>query len=324
MALANDSPRDLVGCHWHGAGEYHLPAKNVDWKAGEIVGVNMSTGIAEPLAAGVLAVGVVPENAGRDLTGVSNGAERIMAQARPVKLPQTTSQFAVDAAPGLPVFWDASANKCVNTSNSGANAYVGDLIRASSTTVVHVDIRLSNSLRYALESQTDAIDQYIGAPVADAAALQAIAAANRFNGQIRVKLDDDTIWTFDSGSSASTSDWVIVPSAGTGRWLRNHVSLTDLVTLDVPAMQAVNATLASGTITISTGITVAANSEVIPLLIGALTGTTNFGSLGELKASRVNGAPGVGTVVIQAYGDDGALDADAAGAIRVVILTPQS
>lgn len=90
-----------------------------------------------------------------------------------------------------------------------------------------------------------------------------------------------------------------------------------------PAMQAVNATLASGTITIASGIVVAADSEVIPLVIGAITGSTNFGSLGELKASRVAGDDGVGTVVIQAYGADGALDADAAGAIRVLILTPQ-
>lgn len=90
-----------------------------------------------------------------------------------------------------------------------------------------------------------------------------------------------------------------------------------------PAMQAVDATLATGTITINSGIVVAADSEVIPVLIGALSGSTNFGSLGELKASRVVGGDGVGTVVIQAYGADGALDADAAGAIRVVILTPQ-
>lgn len=89
-----------------------------------------------------------------------------------------------------------------------------------------------------------------------------------------------------------------------------------------PQMQAVDATLASGTITINTGIYVAADSEVVPVLIGALTGSTNFGSLGELKASRVVGAPGTGEVVIQAYGADGALDADAAGDIRVLIFTP--
>ncbi len=91
-----------------------------------------------------------------------------------------------------------------------------------------------------------------------------------------------------------------------------------------PAMQAVDATLASGTVTINSGVTLAADSEVIPHLIGDITGTTNFGGLRELKASRVNGAPGVGTVVIEAVTTTpNAVDADAAGAIRVVILTPQ-
>lgn len=250
MALSKDAPRDVVGCHWHGIGEYHLPAKNIDWKAGEVVGLNMSTGVAEPLVAGLYAAGVVPESAGRNLTSSTNGAERIIAQARPVALPQTTAQFAVDAAPGLPVYWDSTANACVNTDNSGANAYLGDLLRAPSPTVVHVDIRLSNSIRAATQAQVDG--------------------------------------------------------------------------LGAPSMQATNATLASGTITISTGITVAANSEVAPLQIGAITGSTNFGSLRELKASRVNGAPGTGSVVIQAVGNDGALDVDAAGAIRVLIFTPQS
>jgi hypothetical protein len=89
-----------------------------------------------------------------------------------------------------------------------------------------------------------------------------------------------------------------------------------------PAMQAVNATLASGTVTINTGIVIASNSEVIATMIGAITGSTNLAGLRELKASRVNGAAGVGAVVIEAVGADGAKDTDAAGAIRVLILTP--
>ena len=97
----------------------------------------------------------------------------------------------------------------------------------------------------------------------------------------------------------------------------------DAFILQAPAMQAVNATLSSGTITINTGITVATDSEVIPIVIGNITGSTNFGCLRELKSSRVNGAPSTGTVVITAVGNDGLIDSDAAGAIRVVILTPQ-
>lgn len=59
-------------------------------------------------------------------------------------------------------------------------------------------------------------------------AIKAIPAAARGNGTMVVDLTNDAIWTFDSGSSASASAWVLVPDAGTGRWLRNHVSLADL------------------------------------------------------------------------------------------------
>lgn len=248
MALSTEAPRDLVDCHRYGVTELHVPATNVNWKAGEIVGMNLSTGIAAPLATGLIALGHVPQNAGRDLTASSAGAERIIAQAGPIVVPQDGS-FAADAAVGLPVYWDSTANEAVDTDNSGANAFLGDLIRVpESEEVVLVDVRMGNSLRAALD-----------------AAVQ-----------------------------------------------------------NAPLMQAVNATLVAGTVTIAAGITVAANSEVIPLLIGPITGSTNFASLEELKASRVNGAPGVGTVVIEALNNSGALDVDAAGAIRVVILTPQS
>ncbi len=86
----------------------------------------------------------------------------------------------------------------------------------------------------------------------------------------------------------------------------------------VPTMQAVNATLVNGTVTIAAGIVVAATSEVFAFPKGAITGSTNFGSVQELFASR--SVPG--TVVIQAVGNDGLIDADAAGVVRVVILTP--
>jgi hypothetical protein len=239
MTLAADAPRDVVGCDRSGVTEYHLPAKNVVWYSGEIVGMNLSTGIAAPLDVGLVAMGVTPENTKRDLTGFTTGAERIICQSGPLVVPQNGT-IPVDSAPGIPVYWVVASNAAALTSNSGANPFLGFLVRSPSLTAVHVDIRPENST---------------GAP-------------------------------------------------------------------SVPAMQAVNATLALGTITISTGITVAANSEVIPLQIGAITGSTDFGSLRELKASRVNGAPGVGTVVIEAVGSDGAKDVDAAGAIRVVILTP--
>lgn len=109
--------------------------------------------------------------------------------------------------------------------------------------------------------------------------------------------------------------WVKTPAMGLGE----VKALADAA----PAMQVGAATLVSGTATVATGIVVASDSEVIPIAIGAITGSTNFAGLRELKSSRVNGAAGTGTIVLEAVGADGAKDADAAGAIRFVILTPQ-
>lgn len=140
------------------------------------------------------------------------------------------------------------------------------------------------------------------------------------------------VYCEDDQTVAKTSDGGTLKIAGVGLWIDDDGQVVTLcapwVPLMVgafaaPAMQAVDATLVAGTVTIATGISVEPDSEVIPVLIGALTGSTNFASLGELKASRVEGAPGTGEVVIQAYGADGALDSDAAGAIRVLILSPQ-
>jgi hypothetical protein len=91
-----------------------------------------------------------------------------------------------------------------------------------------------------------------------------------------------------------------------------------------PAMQVASATLVAGTATINTVITVAAGSVVTAHPTGVLTGTTNYAHCRELRASRVNGAPSTGTVVIEALTNAGVLDSDAAGAIEVVIMTPQT
>lgn len=176
-------------------------------------------------------------------------------------------------------------------------------------------------------------------PQASTTAIKAISPQNRRDGQIVTDTSTGKVWRFDGDSSAGASSTVLVPDEGDGRWVdTNAAEGTALAAAEAaqataddalalgeaaPAMQAVAATLVAGTVTIASGIVVAADSEVVPILIGALTGSTNFASLGELKASRVNGADGVGTVVIQAYGADGALDSDAAGAIRVLIFTPQ-
>lgn len=59
--------------------------------------------------------------------------------------------------------------------------------------------------------------------VADKAALKAIAAANRYNGQLVLVQADGSLWRFHSTSTAAedTADELVQePSAGSGRWLR--------------------------------------------------------------------------------------------------------
>ncbi len=88
--------------------------------------------------------------------------------------------------------------------------------------------------------------------------------------------------------------------------------------------QVTTGTLVSGTATINSVIVVAANSEIVAYPDGAITGSTNFGCLQELRASRGVGGAGVGSIVIQAVGADGLIDSDAAGAFHALIMTPHA
>lgn len=66
-------------------------------------------------------------------------------------------------------------------------------------------------------------DKYVqgGDPVADVTALKAIAAADRTDNDVLFVDSLNTLFYFDSGSSATGDDLtVIAPDAGTGRWLR--------------------------------------------------------------------------------------------------------
>jgi hypothetical protein len=146
MTLSSDSPRDVVGQNPYGVFEYHPPAKNVAWYAGQPVGMNDATGIAEPLVKGLRVIGCVAEGASRDLTAYTTGTERVIVQARPFVFPQDSSfQAENEASPyaptDTPVFWNSSTNLATVSSNGGANAYLGQLIRAKSATEVHVDVR---------------------------------------------------------------------------------------------------------------------------------------------------------------------------------------
>ncbi len=185
----------------------------------------------------------------------------------------------------------------------------------------------------------------INSTAANVAAIKAISPNNRQNGDVAMDGATGALWWFDDDGAGSASAVILVPDLGAGRWFPVAAlganaaaaaaqadateALADAATAQEtaegpPLMQVAAATLVAGTATINTVITVAADSEVVPIQIGAITGSTNFGSLRELKSSRVNGAPSTGTIVVEAVGNDGAKDVDAAGAIRVLIFTPQA
>lgn len=91
----------------------------------------------------------------------------------------------------------------------------------------------------------------------------------------------------------------------------------------VPAitkLQLATGTLVAGEATINTNIVVTANSYVIAMPTADITGSTNFGSLSNTRASNVAGAAGAGSVLIRALGADGAKDADAAGPFVALII----
>lgn len=88
----------------------------------------------------------------------------------------------------------------------------------------------------------------------------------------------------------------------------------------VTRIQVAGGTFASGTATISTGITVTASTDAFVIMSAVVTGSTNVGCPAHLKASNVAGVPGTGEITLNILGNDGAVDADAAGAFRVLLV----
>lgn len=78
----------------------------------------------------------------------------------------------------------------------------------------------------------------IAAKCADATAVQAIPVTDREDGMLVMKMDDDTPWLFDAASSAGASASVLVPAAGTGRWLALVSGITAALAATTPAAVA--------------------------------------------------------------------------------------
>ncbi len=63
------------------------------------------------------------------------------------------------------------------------------------------------------------VSSRIATPVATTTVLQAVPANRRSDGQTVLVLADNTHWRFDANSTALASAGVLVPTAGTGRWI---------------------------------------------------------------------------------------------------------
>jgi len=94
-----------------------------------------------------------------------------------------------------------------------AQNYVGRAVTAAGAAGVLVEVELFKVQQ-----------SWIGAStVATRTALKALAAADRYNGQLVLVQEDNSLWRFNSASSATedTADELVqTPGAGTGRWIR--------------------------------------------------------------------------------------------------------
>lgn len=88
----------------------------------------------------------------------------------------------------------------------------------------------------------------------------------------------------------------------------------------ISLVQVAGGTFVNGTATINTGIVVTADTDAFVIMSAVITGSTNVGAPAHLKASNSVGGAGVGAVTLNILGDDGAVDGDAAGAFRVLLI----
>lgn len=107
-----------------------------------------------------------------------------------------------------------SQGRAITASQSASSLQnlIGKAVTAASAADELIEVELFN-----------VVTAFIGSSqVADRTALAAIAAADRYDGQLVVVQSDNSLWRFESSSSASdtTQSFVVTPGAGSGRWLR--------------------------------------------------------------------------------------------------------
>ncbi|MBK9263050.1 MAG: hypothetical protein IPM54_25010 [Polyangiaceae bacterium] len=115
-----------------------LPAKNIHWYDGEMVGISLDTGIAAPLVPGLVPRGYTVGEL--DLSeDASPGDSSIDIRCGIIVVVQDNS-FGAGAPFDHPVFWDPATNKATDSDLNGTAAYLGKLIRRQSADAIEVAI----------------------------------------------------------------------------------------------------------------------------------------------------------------------------------------
>lgn len=131
--------------------------------------------------------------------------------------------------------------------------------------------------------------------------------------------DDETVALTDGGDRPFAG--IIVDVDADGVWVMQGLFVQPPINLTgITRLQVAGGTFVSGTATIATGITVTADTDAFVVMSAVVTGSTNVGGIAHLKASNVVGGPGTGEVVLNILGANGSVDADAAGAFRVLLV----
>lgn len=154
----------------------------------------------------------------------------------------------------------------------------------------------------------------IGDPTATTTTLKAIPADRRVDGQLFLVLADSSLWAFDADSSASASSTVLVPDAGSGRFLAMGIAsfggvyvaskaftYADLTDADMQQSIDFAAALPAGAVVLGSGVNVTAifdnagDSASLTFDLGIKSGDTDcFIDGGSLNAvAKVSTPAGV-------------------------------
>jgi len=195
---------------------------------------------------------------------------------------------------------DATA-QLVAGSTAGAGPCVGVAeMEADNTAGADGDLRcrLENDRTYAF---------------ANATAGDACSEATRFGSRVYM-FDDHTIADNDDSGARQLAGYFA------GMEPDGKVRAYIPATREGVSYQTAGGTFANGEATIAAGITVTADTDAFVVMSEVISGSANVGGVAHLKASNAAGGPGVGSVTFNILGTDGAIDADADGDFRALLI----